>query len=116
MELKFKNGWNVSLKECDSTIELRALKDNCEKVFSVELTHDELATKLSEIKGLGEYDYMKLKVVFYEGDSFYGWREVGHEYFDNEPSEEELWDMTKEFDADMAEVYDQHLKYLKTID
>lgn len=115
MELKFKNGWNVSLKECNSNIEFRALKDNCEKVFSVELTHDELAKKLSEISSLGEYDYMKLKVIFYEGDSFYGWRDVGHKYFDQEPSEEEIFNAMDELDADDARVYDTNLKYLKTI-
>jgi hypothetical protein len=115
MELKFKNGWNVSLKECDSTIELRAFKDNCEKVFSNELNHDELAKKLSEIRELGEHDYVKLKVVFYEGNSFYGWNEVGYRYFDQEPSEEEVYDVMKELDADDARFYDANMKYLKTI-
>jgi len=115
MELKFKNGWNVSLKECDSTIELSALKDNCEKVFSNELTHDELAKKLSEIRELGEHDYIKWKVVFYEGDSYYGWNEVGYRYFDQEPSEEEVYDVMKELEAQDARLYDTNMKYLKTI-
>lgn len=115
MKLKFKNGWNVSLKECDSTIELRALKDNCGKVFSNELTHDELAKKLSEISQLGEQDYIKLKVVFYEGDSYYGWDEVGYRYFDQEPSEEEVYDVMKELEAHNARIYDTNMKYLKTI-
>jgi hypothetical protein len=115
MKLKFKNGWNVSLKECDSTIELRALKDNCGKVFSNELTHDELATKLSEIKQLGEHDYIKWKVVFYEGNSYYGWNEVGYRYFDQEPSEEEMYHVMDELCADDARIYDTNMKYLKTI-
>jgi len=117
MELKFKNGWNVSLKECDSTIKLMALKDNCGKVFSNELTHDELATKLSEIMELGEQDYIKWKVVFYEGNSndFYGWDEVGHKYFDREPSEEEMYHVMHELGADDARIYDTNMKYLKTI-
>ena len=115
MKLKFYNGWNVSLKECDSTVELRALKDNCDKVFSIELTHDELATKLSEIRSLGDYDYIKLKVVFFEGNDFYGWNEVGHEYFDQEPSDREIYQAMDKLGADDARVYDTNLKYLKTI-
>lgn len=116
MKLKFKNGWNVSLKECDSTIELNASKDNCEKTFSAELTHDELAEKLSQISSLGEYDYIKWKVVFFEGNDFYGWNDIGHRYFDKEPIEEELYGTIDELSADQAIVYDINLKYLKTID
>jgi len=114
LKLKFKNGWNVSLKECDSTIKLVA-KNNCDKVFSNELTHDELASKLSEIMELGEHDYIKWKVVFYEGNSFYGWNEVGHKYFDREPSEEEMYHVMDELGADDARIYDTNMKYLKTI-
>jgi hypothetical protein len=118
MKLKLKNGWNVSLKEDGSTIEFRALKDNCEKVFSNELTHDEVADKLSEVNDLGEYDYIKLKVVFFEGDDYYGWRKVGHRYYDQEPTEEEVYQTMRDEidDAYKAIVYDINLKYLKTID
>jgi hypothetical protein len=115
IELKFKNGWNVSLSGCDF-IKLTASKENCDKVFSLELPCDELPKKVSEIKELGDYDYIKWRVDCYDGDDFYGWYRVGnHEYFDHEPTDDEVYDLIDKLDGHRAEVYDTGMNFIKRI-